>query len=240
MQPPSNKVRFNARGCLTRICTACSVLLVSVAMAQPAADGLGRQIATNGVPDAVPACSGCHGTNGEGSAAFPYLRGIGEGYLLAQLNAFATGARKNAVMQPIAHALTDKQRSAVSSYFGALASTATKIVSAQPADPSRHGEWLARRGRWKDDLPACAQCHGVNGAGVGTQIPPLAGLPQAYITGQLQAWKSGSRPPGPLSLMEGVAAKLSEADILAVSAYYAQAGASSTTSSDTAKGGAAK
>ena len=58
------------------------------------------------------------------------------------------------------------------------------------------------------------------GSGVGAQFPPLAGLPAAYIAEQLQAWKAGSRPPGPLALMAGVAKKLSDAEISAVAAYY--------------------
>ena len=86
--------------------------------------------------------------------------------------------------------------------------------------PSDTGAWLATRGRWADQVPACAQCHGPGGSGVGAQFPPLAGLPAAYIAEQLQAWKAGSRPPGPLALMAGVAKKLSDAEISAVAAYY--------------------
>ena len=86
--------------------------------------------------------------------------------------------------------------------------------------PSDTGAWLATRGRWADQVPACAQCHGPGGSGVGGQFPPLAGLPAAYIAEQLQAWKAGSRPPGPLALMAGVAKKLSDAEISAVAAYY--------------------
>jgi cytochrome c553 len=56
---------------------------------------------------------------------------------------------------------------------------------------------------------------------VGASFPPLAGLPAAYIVGQLQAWKATSRPPGPLGLMQGIAEKLTDADITAVSSYYA-------------------
>ena len=69
-------------------------------------------------------------------------------------------------------------------------------------------------------MPACAQCHGPGGSGVGAQFPPLAGLPAAYIAEQLQAWKAGNRPPGPLALMAGIAKKLSNAEVSAVAAYY--------------------
>jgi cytochrome c553 len=36
----------------------------------------------------------------------------------------------------------------------------------------------------------------------------------------LQAWKAGSRPPGPLALMPDIAKKLSDAEVTAVAAYY--------------------
>ncbi|WP_449406110.1 c-type cytochrome [Massilia phosphatilytica] len=53
------------------------------------------------------------------------------------------------------------------------------------------------RGRWEDNLPACLQCHGPGGAGVGPAFPALAGQSSAYIAAQLHAFKDGSRPGGP-------------------------------------------
>ena len=38
---------------------------------------------------------------------------------------------------------------------------------------------------------------------------------------QLRAWRQGQRPPGPLGLMPAVATRLTDAEIDAVSAYYA-------------------
>ncbi|WP_455731937.1 c-type cytochrome, partial [Burkholderia stabilis] len=43
--------------------------------------------------------------------------------------------------------------------------------------------------------------------------------------GQLNGWKHGARPPGPMALMPMIAGKLSDADIDAVAAYYARGGA---------------
>lgn len=86
--------------------------------------------------------------------------------------------------------------------------------------PSDTGAWLATRGRWSSGLPACAQCHGPGGLGVGETFPPLAGQPAAYISGQLHGWKTGARPPGPMALMPVIASKLSDADIAAVADYY--------------------
>lgn len=184
----------------------------------------GRQIATQGAGAAVAACAGCHGARGEGGAAFPRLGGTGQAYLQAQLEAFASGARKNPLMQPIAQGLSPAQRQSVTLYYSRLAAPTQAVDAAQPT-PADAGAWLATRGRWTDQVPACAQCHGPGGNGVGANFPPLAGLPAAYISAQLQAWKDGSRPAGPLGLMQSVARKLGDADIGAVSSYYASLGA---------------
>jgi cytochrome c553 len=179
----------------------------------------GAQIAAAGANGAA-ACAGCHGQRGEGMAAFPRLAGTGADYLRRQLDAFADGSRKNPIMQPIAQALSPQQRVQVAAYYASLPST-VKAADREARAPAEAGAWLATRGRWSDDLPACAQCHGPGGAGVGADFPPLAGLPAEYIAAQLRAWQADGRPPGPLNLMEIVARKLKEADIQAVSAYYA-------------------
>ena len=52
------------------------------------------------------------------------------------------------------------------------------------------------------------------------QLPALAGQSAAHFR-QLRAWRQGQRPPGPLGLMPAVATRLTDAEIDAVSAYYA-------------------
>ena len=198
------------------------------AAAPPAADvRAGEQLAT-AATTAGAACASCHGQRGERMASFPRLAGFGAAYLQAQLDAFATGARKNQIMQPIAQALSPPQRAQVAAYFSSLpAPSGSADRTARGA--SDVGAWLATRGRWEVDVPACAQCHGPGGMGVGEAFPPLAGQSATYLADQLRAWQSGTRPPGPLGLMEKIARKLSAADIQAVSDYYADlAGATAT------------
>jgi cytochrome c553 len=66
----------------------------------------------------------------------------------------------------------------------------------------------------------------------------LAGLPAAYVAEQLQAWKAGNRPPGPLALMPAIASKLSDTDITAVAAYYENLAAPGTGATSGAAGNA--
>lgn len=188
----------------------------------------GAAIARTGAGTA-PACQTCHGSAGEGvaQAGFPRLAGLGARYLSRQLDAFAVGTRVNAVMIPIAKALSPADRAAVSAHYAGLPVSAavlpTAPASAPPSapDPASVGATLATRGRWADNLPACDQCHGPGGRGVGPDFPALAGQGATYLTNQLAAWNTGARPPGPLGLMAVVAKKLSEAERRAVADHYA-------------------
>ena len=184
----------------------------------------GQGIAQNGLPqNGVAACATCHGARGEGSVAFPPLAGNGTTYLLEQLNHFAANRREQAVMHPIAKALSAQQRADVAAFYAGQPRE-QKPLSArmEPATPQDAGAWLAQRGRWSDGIPACAQCHGPEGLGVGEHFPALAGLGAAYMQQQISAWQTGKRPPGPLQLMSSVAQRLTPADITAVAAYYAR------------------
>lgn len=179
------------------------------------------------MPPHVAVCIGCHGVHGEGNVAagFPRLGGTGAAYLSEQLANFASGRRSSAVMQPFAQALSPEQRETAAHYFSTLPAAAPTDARL-PATPSQTGAWLATRGRWNDGLPACVQCHGPGGTGVGQHFPPLAGQPAAYLARQLSDWKTGQRPPGPRNLMPAIAKKLSDAEITAVAEYYATLGTS--------------
>ncbi|OZI75661.1 c-type cytochrome [Bordetella genomosp. 2] len=183
------------------------------------------RIAASGANGAA-ACATCHGARGEGNPAanFPRLAGLGSDYLREQLDALANGSRPNPVMAPIAAALSAEQRAALASYYAGLPApldadrlAATRGAAITPADT---GAWLANRGAWERNIPACSQCHGPGGIGVGAAFPALAGQSAAYIAAQLRAWREGRRPPGPLALMPAVATRLSDQEIDAVAAYY--------------------
>ena len=182
---------------------------------------VGQGIAQNGLPPGVAACATCHGAQGEGNEAFPPLAGNGAAYLQAQLNAFADGSRAQPIMQGIAKGLSAQQRADVAAFYAGQV-RASPIGSVPAPSPDDAGAWLAERGRWSDGIPACAQCHGPDGLGVGEHFPALAGLSAAYMQAQMAAWQQGTRPPGPLHLMGPLAKKLSAQDAAAVADYYAR------------------
>lgn len=200
------------------------VLLSSLSLAFAAtpqsAHADGATIALHGNARGAPACVTCHGAQGEGLPAngFPRLAGLNAGYLHTQLDAFANGQRTNAMMTPIAQTLSADERAELARYYGTLGGA---VATAPVPQPDSAGARLALKGRWSEGLPACVQCHGATGAGVGNIFPALAGQSALYIENQLRGWQQGTRPPGSLGLMKAIASKLSTADIHSVAAYFA-------------------
>lgn len=202
-------------------------------------DAVGATIAAKGNGGGAVACATCHGAKGEGNGAagFPRLAGLNATYIEAQLGHYADGKRQNPVMAPIAKQLSAPERKAVAAYYAKLAGAKpVKAPDEVALKTSETGAWLAERGRWDDNLPACVQCHGPGGIGVGATFPPIAGQSAGYLAAQLHAFKSGTRPGGPLELMTAVAKKLSDADITAVANHFGGAPQSaSSTDSDRSK-----
>lgn len=202
------------------VCCAVAGFLMASGIAPVFAQGTGAAIAAHGTATGVPPCATCHGAHGEGNAAngFPRLAGLPAPYLRAQLSAFASGRRQNPVMAPIAKLLTPDEMKAVSAYFAGLQPSVPPKSAAAGAGP---GATLAQDGRWSAGIPPCVACHGPRGIGVGAPFPPLAGQPARYIEAQLKAWRKGTRPPGPLGLMQAVARRLAPSDVAAVARWFA-------------------
>ena len=153
------------------------------------------------------------------------MAGLGAKYLTEQLDAMADGGRVSPIMKATAQALDPAQRRAVAAaYYASLPApldTDKLAATAMAAPPGRHWRLAGHPSAWDKNVPACNQCHGPGGIGVGDNFPALAGQSAAYISGQLRAWRQGQRPPGPLGLMPAVATRLTDAEIDAVSVYYA-------------------
>ncbi|GAB2539087.1 c-type cytochrome [Rhodanobacter koreensis] len=193
-------------------------------LAAPAHATDAAAITTQGNGKGAAPCVACHGVDGGGQAVSgnPRLAGLDAVYLQKQLDDFADGSRSSPVMQATATALSEDERRALASYYSQLPipPALAKPATAMPAADSVGGV-LATRGRWSKQVPACVQCHGPAGVGVGAHFPPLAGQPAAYIEAQLKAWQQGTRHNDPLQLMQHLSAALGAQDIEAVAAWFA-------------------
>ena len=88
----------------------------------------GKKIFEEGAPDAgVPPCSACHGADAKGNGAFPRLAGQLHDYILRKLQNWSkergldpANPDTSALMEPIAHSLTEPQIKAVAAYLNHL------------------------------------------------------------------------------------------------------------------------
>lgn len=205
----------------TKLPWAPAALVVGMSCLPPAQAVDPAALANTG-SDNVVACAACHGADGGGLASFPRLAGMNANYLLKQLGDYDSGSRVNAVMQPIAKALSPEERIGITRYYAAMPiPRGQPAQSSSSAGPGSVGAELALFGNWSNGVPACVQCHGPRGAGVGDAFPAIAAQPAAYLADQLRAWQAGTRSNDPIELMRHLSAKLSEPEIQAVSEWFA-------------------
>ena len=148
----------------------------------PAVAATGETIANSGNAAGATACAACHGATGQGQSAsgFPRLAGMNADYLVHQLTSFNDASRVSPVMAPLAKLLTASDQRAVANYYAALpisseATTPPSQTTAKDASAIDAGKVLALKGNWSKGVPACVQCHGVDGLGVGAAFPQISG-----------------------------------------------------------------
>jgi cytochrome c553 len=121
-----------------------------MALAALAAVG-GRALASQAAPAAVQpatqvdtrACQACHGANGiSPNQHVPNLAGQQAAYLVLQLQAFKSGARRNASMEAIAAQLSEAEMNGLAAYWSSQpadggAAAGMHAAAAGPAIPSR-------------------------------------------------------------------------------------------------------
>ncbi len=169
---------------------------------------------------ALAECTRCHGKDGRGrSPATPVLAGQNETYLLESLEAYAAGRRASGVMGIPVSAVDPGLFADLARHFSAL-------PVAPPSDPSEpalvaRGEEIARQGIANGDVPACLGCHGRPDRN--PIYSELAGQPAEYVATQLKLFRSEKRGGTRFEhLMRNVANHLSDEDIAALAAYFAQ------------------
>ncbi|MDB5858483.1 MAG: hypothetical protein JWQ76_2172, partial [Ramlibacter sp.] len=193
---------------------------VQVAAPTEAQRAAGAELAAKG-SGAIAACNTCHGAQGEGqmAAGFPRLAGQSSAYLRHELESYANGTRKNDVMEPIATALTEDLRTAVSVHFASLPPNGGPVPTG-PVPARDRGTVLSTVGDSARGVQACANCHGPGGIGSGDLYPYLAGQHPGYLSATLGAWRDGRRNNDPSGQMPVIAKALAPEDVAAVSAYY--------------------
>ena len=178
----------------------------------------GEALFTNG--DAgrnITACISCHGAAGNSTIAQnPRLAGQHTAYIIKQLTNFKSGDRSNPIMSPMAKLLTDEDMKNLAAYLNVQA---PKPDAAKNAATLTLGKQIYRGGIADKNVPACAACHGPNGAGIPAQYPRLAGQHQDYTVAELTNFRQGTRNNS--APMTTIASRLSDNEIKAVADYIA-------------------
>jgi cytochrome c553 len=197
------------------------------ALAQAQGPDAGNEAAKAAAPGneaakAAANCAACHGARGEGNpaAGSPRLAAQSQYYLSRQLRAYADGSRDNAVMTPIAKALTPQQWESLAAHYANL--DAPPAQSAAPASAkTARGRTLGAVGDERRQIQACENCHGPGGTGEPPDNPYLAGQIGKYLQAALEEFKNGTRKTDPTQQMPMISRQLGPDDIAAVSEYYA-------------------
>lgn len=197
---------------ITAIWVMCAVSfnISQVSAAESGDAGKGESIAAN--------CAACHGAKGSNTTSntIPRLAQQVAPYIVKQLHDFKSGARKNSIMSTMASMLSDQGMLDVAAYFSGQKMAAGKSGNESLAEQGRR---IYSGGVSASSVPACASCHGADGAGVTPAYPRLAGQHGAYIVAQLKAFKAKDRTNDMSSVMRDIAGRLDDHQIEAVAEY---------------------
>lgn len=164
-------------------------------------------------------CAACHGADGKSiQGSYPNLAGQHAQYLAKQLTDYRDGNRVNALMSGQASNLSDQDILDISAYYAAM----DKIEGVASEENLELGMNIYRGGITSAGVAACAACHGPAGAGNGPAAwPMVSGQNAEYTADQLRYFRSGERANDPAAMMRGVAERMTDAEITAVSNYIA-------------------
>lgn len=132
-------------------------------------------------------CGYCHGKDGNSvKPDIPNLAGQNPEYLLKQFELFASGERKNYVMERLAKSIPTREKIDMALYF-----SSQNVIVKSEVETSDHGKKLYEG--------TCIACHGANGLG-NKELPRLAGQNKAFLEKAMKDFKKGrsSRPNSPM------------------------------------------
>lgn len=137
--------------------------------------------------DTLADCERCHADDGRGQPDIPVLAGQKPAYLLAALEAFASGRRASAVMNSAATRVEPGLLRALADHYAALPGLDDRQdpeAAVRTADPAVAR--IVANGLPETDLPACAECHS---PGKRPDYPVLAGQKAEYLAARLRYWR---------------------------------------------------
>jgi thiosulfate dehydrogenase len=155
------------------------------------------------------------------AAHVPRIAGQSTEYLKKQLDDYAKGTRENPVMQNFSKQLSEKQRLQFALHFASMPPPHGAQIKLLDQVQMARGHQLAYQGDEQLRVQACNSCHGPDGIGVLHSAPYLAGQSAEYLASALRAYQQDTRRNDAGELMRSIAKRLNEADVVALSGYFA-------------------
>jgi cytochrome c553 len=158
-------------------------------------------------------CAICHGSNQQGQVDTPNLQGQPAASVYKQLRDFKVAARTSAIMSPFAVKLSEQDMLDLAAYYSYL-----------PRQPGSHPDHsiiapqIVVRGAPMRNIAACASCHGMRGAKLGT--PWLEGQSAVYLKAQLHAFATGGRRNDISEQMRNIARRMTDTEINVEASHY--------------------
>jgi cytochrome c553 len=176
-------------------------------------------------------CASCHGNSGISEVAgTPHIAGQPQQYLLNALTAYKTNARKHEVMEAAVATLSEQDLLNLAGYYASLpAPDNTTNPEPPPAPAITEVSESEQNAAAPAAAATCLGCHGETGVSVIPGTPSLAGLGKGYLVAATQAYRDQTRKD---PVMAGMVAALSDADIEAISAFFAAQPITTTANAD--------
>jgi len=183
--------------------TVFGLLGVNVALAADGDAERGRVLADT--------CEGCHAVDSYNNVYptyhVPRIGGQSAEYLVAALTLYREGERSHSTMTAQASAYSDQDIRDIAAYISSVVPPLTAVEA---------------KGVAPEAAAVCASCHGASGIGEIVSYPYLAGQHKDYLEQALAQYKSGARKGANAMIMQAQLMTVSEEDLKAIAAYYAQ------------------
>ncbi len=193
------------------------ILVMLLALAPLAAAAIGDPVAGE---QKAAMCAACHGPDGNSMvSAWPKIAGQHVDYAARQTRMVRDGQRSIPEMIAFVMDLSDQDIADIAAFYASQ--------TLQPGVADEALVPLGRRiyfdGNRETGVPACAACHGPTGEGIpGAHFPVVRAQHADYAADRLRRYRAGevNGDGDPYSLiMAGVAARLTDEEIEAVSSF---------------------
>jgi cytochrome c553 len=166
-----------------------------------------------GAQERVQLCAACHGADGNSvDPKVPSIAGQPKLFLETQLVLFREELRKSDLMLPVVKGLKDPQLIALAEHFSKLPAKGMESGAPNPA--------LMKTGQERAKALRCGICHLSDFSGQ-NQVPRLAGQREAYLEGEMRAYRDGKRTGGD-TIMAAALYGVGDADLKALAHFLSR------------------